>query len=216
MSDPVAVDSRLPSSPFGSAGSGIAPLFAPDSIAIWQSSPSKPASTPPRYHDFDVEELSENNADYPHHAQVLHPYELEEVDTPVADRSRVNEFDEVDEEAFRQDLPHESESTALACRLRRIRWRPVSRPSASTRSSPVPFNTRKRLRLEAPDTDTDSEGFDSSYTRSEPPRVRRRTQGPEFALPTVTPPTMSDASTPQATTTTSTSDEFMDVDEQAL
>jgi hypothetical protein len=213
MSDPVAVDSRLPSSPFGSACSGRAPFFAPDSITIWQSSPSRPASTPPRYHDFDVEELSENNADYPHHAQILHPYELDEADTPVADRSRVDDFDEVDEEDVGQDT-RGSDVTARARWLRRIRWKPASRPSASTRSSPVPSNPRKRLRSEALDADTDSEGFDGPYTRSEPPRVRRRTRGPEFALPLVTPPTMTNDSTPQATTTTSTSDEFMDIDEQ--
>jgi hypothetical protein len=213
MSDPVAVDSRLPSSSFGSACSGRAPFFAPDSIAIWQSSPSRPASTSQKYYDYDVEELSDSNVDHPHYGQILHPYELEEADTPVADRSRVDDFDEVDEEDVGQDT-RDSDATARARWLRRIRWRPATRPSTSTRSSPVPSNPRKRLRSEALDTDTDSEGFDSPDTRSEPPRVRRRIQGPDFALPLVTPPTMSNASTPQATTNTSTSDESMDIDEQ--
>jgi hypothetical protein len=213
MSDPVAIELRLPPSPHESAYSGHAPLYEPDSIAIWQSSPTQPASTPLNYYDFDVEELSENHADYPHHAQVLHPYELEEVDTPIAHRS-VNRSMEIAEEDVGQNT-HESDSTALARRLRRIRWNPVSRPSTSPRSSPVPSNPRKRLLSEALDTDSDSEGFSSPYTRSEPPRVRRRIHGPAVASAMITPSTVSDASTPHATTVTPTSDELMDVDEQA-
>jgi hypothetical protein len=213
MSDPVTIDSRLPSSPLRSAYSGHAPLYAPDSVAIWQSSPTQSASTPQNYYDFDVEELSEGHADYPYHAQVLHPYELEEVDTPIAHRS-VNRSVEIAEEDVSQDT-HESDSVAHARRLRRIRWNPVSRPSTSPRSSPVPSNPRKRLLSEALDTDSDSEGFSSPYTRSEPPRVRRRIQGPAVASAMITPSTVSDASTPHATTATPTSDELMDVDEQA-
>ena len=213
MSDSLAVDSRLASSPLKSAYSGYAPPDATDSIAIWQASPSEPASTPQKYHDFDVEELSEDNVDDFCHAQVLYPYELEEVDTPVVDRSHVNQFVEIDEEDGGHDTP-ESGSTALTRRLHRIRWKPASRSSASIRSSPVPSNQRKRLRSEALDTDTDSDGFDSPYTRSEPPRVRRRIQGPEIAPAVVTPPAVSDASTPRATTTPLMSDELMDVDEQ--
>ena len=214
MSGRVAIDSCLPSSPPGSIYSGHAPLYAQDSVAIWQSSPSHPASTPQNYYDFDVEELPEDHVDYSHHAQVLHPYELEEVDTPVADRNHANQFLEINEEDDGQDT-HESDSTALARRLRRIRWKAASRPSTSTHSSPVQSNPRKRLRSEALDTDTDSDGFDSPYTRSEPPRVRRRIQWPDIASAMVTPSAVSDVSTPQATTTTSTSDDFMDIDEQA-
>ena len=211
MSDGLPVGSHFPSSPLKSVYSG----HAPDSIAIWQASPSEPPSTPPKYYDFDIEELSEDNMDDSYHARVLHPYELEEVDTPVADRSHVAQFVEIDEEDGGQDIP-ESGSTPLAHRLHRIRWKPVTRPSTSTRSSPVPSNPRKRPRSEAIDTDTDSDGFDSPYTRSKPPRVRQRIQGPEIAPAMVTPPSaVSDASTPQATTTTTTSDELMDVDEQA-
>jgi hypothetical protein len=213
MSDFVTIDLRLPSSPHGSAYSGHAPLYEPDSIAIWQSSPAQPVSTPQNYYDFDVEELSENHVDYPHHAQVLRPYELEEADTPVADRS-VNRSVEIAEEDVGQDT-HESDSTALARRLRRIHWKPASRPSISPRSSPVPTNSRKRLLSEALDTDSDSDGFSSPYTRSEPPRVRRRIRGPKVASAMITPSTVSDASTPHATTTTPASDELMDVDEQA-
>jgi hypothetical protein len=214
MSGCVAVDSCLPSSPPESAYPGHAPLYAQDSVAIWQSSPSHPASTPQNYYDFDVEELPENHVGYSHHAQVLHPYELEEVDTPVADRSHVNQPVEIDGQDDGQDT-HESDSSAVARRLRRIRWKPASRPSTSIRSSPVQSNPRKRLRSEALDTETDSDGFDSSYTRSEPPRVRRRIQWPDIASAMVTPSAVSDVSTPQATTTTSTSDELMDIDEQA-
>ncbi|KAH0284011.1 hypothetical protein M436DRAFT_83253 [Aureobasidium namibiae CBS 147.97] len=214
MSYSLAADSYLPSSPLKSADSGYAPLDATDSIAIWQASPSEPVSTPQKYYDFDIEELSEDNVDDSCYAQVLHPYELEEVDTPVANRSHVNQFIEIDEEDGGQDTP-ESGSTALAHRLRRIRWQPASRPSDSIRSSPVPSNPRKRVRSEALDTDTDSDGFDSSYTRSEPPRMRRRVHGPGIAPAMATPSAVSDASTPRATTTTPTSDELMDVDEQA-
>jgi hypothetical protein len=215
MSGSLAVDSRLPSSPLKSSCSGHAPLYAPDSIAIWQASSSEPASTPQKYYDFDIEELPEDHVDDSYHAQVLHPYELEEVDTPpVADGGHVNQFVDVDEEDGRQDTP-ESEGTTLARQLCRIRWKPASRSAASIPSSPVPSNSRKRVRSEAVGTDTDSDGFDSPYTRSEPPRTRRRTQGPEIASAMITPWALSDASSPQATTTTSTSDELMDVDEQA-
>jgi len=214
MSDPVAIDSRFPPSLHESAYPGHAPLYEPDSIATWQSSPAQPASRSQNYDDFDVEELSENHADYPHHAQVLHPYELEEVDTPIAHRS-VDRSVEIAEEDVYQDT-HESDSTALARRLRRIRWNPVSRPSTSPRSSPVQSNSRKRLLSEALDTDSDSDGFSSSYTRYEPPRVRRRIQGPDIASAIITPSIVSDASTPHATTTTPTSDDLMDVDEQAV
>ncbi|KAI4810414.1 hypothetical protein E4T44_10982 [Aureobasidium sp. EXF-8845] len=213
MPDPVTIESRLPPSPHGSACSGHAPFYEPDSIAIWQSSPAQPASPPQNYYDFDVEELSENHADYPHHAQVLHPYELEEIDTPIAHRS-VNRSMEIAEEDVGQNT-HESDSTALACRLRRIRWNPVSRPSTSPRLSPVPSNPRKRMLSEALDTDSDSDGFSSPYTRSEPPRVRRRIREPAIASAMIIPSTVSDVSTPHATTTALTSDELMDVDEQA-
>lgn len=215
MSDGLAVGSHFPSSPLKSACSGNAPFHTPDSIAIWQASPSEPPSIPPNHYDFDVEELSEDNVDDSYQAQILHPYELEEIDTPVADRSHVNQFVEIEEEDGTQDTP-ESEPTALARRLRRIHWKPASRSSASIRSSPVSSNSCKRLRSETLDTDTDSDSFESPYTRSEPPRVRRRIQGPEIAPAMVTPSAVSDASTPQATTTTATSDELMDVDEQTV
>ncbi|KAI4747110.1 hypothetical protein E4T50_02609 [Aureobasidium sp. EXF-12298] len=214
MSGRIAIDSCFPSSPLESAYPGHAPLYAQDPVTIWQSSPSKPASTPQNYYDFDIEELSEDHVDYSHQAQVLRPYELEEVDTPVADRNHANQFLEIDEEDDGQNT-HEPDCTALARRLHRIRWKPASRPSTSTRSSPVQSNPRKRLRSEALDTDTDSDGFDSPYTRSEPPRVRRRIQWPDVASAMVTPSAVSNASAPQATTTTSMSDELMDIDEQA-
>lgn len=215
MSDGLAVGSRLPSSPLKSAYSGHAPFHTPDPITIWRASPSESPSTPPKYYDFDIEELSEDNVDDSHQTQILHPYELEEVDTPVADRSHVNKFVEIEEEDGTQDTTG-SGSTALARRLRRIRWKPASRSSASVRSSPVSSKSRKRSRSETLDTDTDSDGFDSSYTRSEPPRARRRIQKPETVPAMVTPSAVSDASTPQATTTTPACNELMDVDEQAV
>ncbi|CAD0107719.1 unnamed protein product [Aureobasidium uvarum] len=215
MANHVAVDSRLPPSPFGSACSGPAPLYAPDSLTVWHSSPSKPSSASQNDYDFDVEELLENDVDYTNYGQVLHPYELEEVDTPAADCGHVDlphEIENEDDEENTQD----SDSAALACRLRRMRWKPASRPYAFTPSSPAQSNPRKRLRSEALDTDTDSDGFDNPYTRSEPLKVRRRTQGPENISTIATPLDMSDTSTPQATTTASTSDDLMDVDKQAI
>ncbi|KAG9654433.1 hypothetical protein KCU64_g7210, partial [Aureobasidium melanogenum] len=215
MAGHVAVDSRILSSPFGSVRSAEhASLYAPDSITFWHSSP--PPSTPQNNYDFDVEEVSDNDVDYPYDAQVLHPYELEEADTPAADHSHVNppvEMDEGDDEDTQ-----DSDSTAFARRLRRMRWKPASRPYAFTRLSPAQPNSRKRLRSEAIDTDTESDGFDgfnSPYAPSEPPRLRRRTQGPDNTPTIITPSNTSDASTPQATTTGPTSGDLMDVDEQA-
>ncbi|KAI4727771.1 hypothetical protein E4T49_04395 [Aureobasidium sp. EXF-10728] len=214
MADHVAVDPHLPSSPFGSACSGPAPLYAPDSLTVWHSSPSKPSSTSLNDCDFDVEELSENDVDYPNNAQVLHPYESEEADTPAAYRGRVDLSHETDIEDSEENT-QDSDSAALARRLRRMRWKPASRPYAFTRSSPVQSNPRKRLRSEALDTDTDSDGFDSPYTHSEPPKVRRRTQGPDTMSTIATPLNLSDVSTPQAISTASMSDDLMDVDQQA-
>ncbi|KAH0252178.1 hypothetical protein KCU71_g23044, partial [Aureobasidium melanogenum] len=129
MAGHVAVDSRILSSPFGSVRSAEhASLYAPDSITFWHSSP--PPSTPQNNYDFDVEEVSDNDVDYPYDAQVLHPYELEEADTPAADHSHVNppvEMDEGDDEDTQ-----DSDSTAFARRLRRMRWKPASRPYAFT------------------------------------------------------------------------------------
>lgn len=215
MSGHVAVDLRIPSSPFGSAISEHTSLYAPDSIALWHSSsPSKPTSTPQNSYDFDVEELSDNDVDYPHGAQVLHPYELEEAGTPRADTSSVNSLYEIEEGADEEDT-QDSDSTAFSRRLRRMRWKPASRPYAFTHLSPAQINSRKRLRSEAIDTDTDSDGVDSSYARSEPPRLRRRTQGPNNTPTIITPSDMSAAPTSQATTTDSMSGDLMDVDEQA-
>ncbi|CAD0083304.1 unnamed protein product [Aureobasidium vineae] len=214
MADHVAVDSRLPSSPFGSACSGPAPLYAPDSLTVWHSSPSKPSSTSQNDCGFDVEELSENDVDYPNHARVLHPYELEEVDTPAADCGHVDLSHEIDIEDGEENT-QDSDSAALARRLCRMRWKPASRPYAFTRSLPIQANHRKRSRSEALDTDTDSDGFDSLYTRPEPPKMRRRTQRPDNISTIATPLNMSDASTPQATTTASMFDDLMDVDAQA-
>lgn len=215
MSGHVVVDSRIPSSPFRSAFPEHASLDAPDSIAVWHSSPpSKPAQAPRNNYDFDIEELSDNDVDYPDDAQVLHPYELEEVDTPAADSSSVNSLYEIDEGAAEDDT-QDSDSAPFARRLRRMRWRPASQPYAFTRLSPIQTNSRKRLRSEAIDTDTDSDGFDSSYARSEPPKIRRRTQGPDTTPTLITPSDMSGAPTPQATTIASMSGDLMDVDEQA-
>ncbi|KAH0366872.1 hypothetical protein KCU65_g4971, partial [Aureobasidium melanogenum] len=209
MAGHVAVESHVLSSPFGSAHSAEhASFYAPE-----HSSPCKPSSATRNDFDFDVEELSDNDVDYPHDAQVLHPYELEEVDTPVADHGHVNPpagMDEGDDEDTQ-----DSDSTAFARRLRRMRWKPASRPYAFTGLSPARTNSRKRLRSEAIDTDTDSDGFDGSYARSEPPRLRRRIQEPDNTPTTITPSDMSGASAPRATTTGLMSGDMMDVDEQA-
>ncbi|KAK6006620.1 hypothetical protein QM012_005628 [Aureobasidium pullulans] len=212
MSGHVAVDSRIPSSPFGPAHAEHASLYAPDSITIWHSSPSpsKPVTATQNLYDFDIEELSDSDVGYAHGAQVLHPYELEEVDTPVADCSSVNSPYDIREDADEEDA-HDSDSAAFSRRLRRMRWKPASQPYAFTRLSPVQTNPRKRLRSEAVETDTDSDGFDSSYARSKPPRLRRRIQKSDNTPNIVTTSNMSVASTTQATTT----GDLMDVDEQA-
>ncbi|CAD0095088.1 unnamed protein product [Aureobasidium mustum] len=210
MSGHVAIDSRMPSSPFGSANSKHASVYAPDSIAVWHSSPSKPVTAPPNNYDFDVEELSDNDVDYPPGAQVLYPYELEEADTPSADYGHVNSPSDIGERDNEEDT-QDSDSTTFA---RRTRLKPASRPYAFTPLSPAQKNSRKRLRSEAIDTDTDSDGLDSSYARSEPPRLRRRTQGPDSTPMVGTPPDMNGAFVPQATTTGLSVDQ-MDVDEQA-
>lgn len=214
MSGHVAVDWRIPSSPFGSAFPEHTSLHAPDSIAVWHSSsPSKPIPGSQNSCDFDIEELSDNDVDYPHGAQVLHPYELEEADTPRAVTSSVDSLYEIDEEADGEDT-QDSDSTSFSRRLRRMRWKPASRPYAFTHLSPTQTNSRKRLRSEAIDTDTDSDGVSSSYARSEPPKLRRRTQGPDNTPTIITPSDTSAAPTPQAITTDSTSGDLMEVDEQ--
>ncbi|KAI5210023.1 hypothetical protein E4T39_00629 [Aureobasidium subglaciale] len=213
MSVNIATNTHLSSSPFRPAYSGSATLHAPDSVAVWQSSPPKPTSNALGYCDFDVEELSENDLDYRNNVQVLHPYELEEAETPAPDRKLEDPSDDIitDDDG---DLTQDSDSAAFTRRLRRMRWKPASRPYSFTRPSPTQPNSRKRLRSGVPDTDTDSDGFDSPYTRSEPPRMRRRTRGPEDTSTITTPSYVSEGSTPQATTSTLLNDP-MDIDERA-
>ena len=216
MSNHAATDSRLPSSPLESSyhGHQHAPLYAPDSIAVWQSSPPTYTSAPQNYYDFDIEELSDNDMVYPDNAQILRPYELEEVDSPVTDATRVDCSNDVEEDY--EDDAQDPESAAFARRLRRMRWKPASRPYSFARSSPVRPNPRKRLRSEAlEDTDTDTDSIDSSYARSEPPRARRRTQEPDSTSTLITLSKVScDDSTTQASTAAMYGDP-MDVDEQA-
>ncbi|KAG9949490.1 hypothetical protein KCU85_g4172, partial [Aureobasidium melanogenum] len=209
MAGHVAIESRILSSPFGSTHSAEhASLYAPE-----HSSPTKPAPVPQHNFDFDVEELSDSDVDYPHDAQVLHPYELEEVDTPVPDHGHVSPPSDINEGD--DEDTQDSDSTAFARQLRRLRWKPASRPHASTGLSPAQTNSRKRLRSEAIDTDTDSDGFDSSHARSEPPRLRRRIQKPDNTPTVTTPSDMSGASAPRVTTAGPMSGDLMDVDEQA-
>ncbi|KAI5206296.1 hypothetical protein AUEXF2481DRAFT_25362 [Aureobasidium subglaciale EXF-2481] len=212
MSVNIATSARLSSSPFRSVYPGSATLHAPDSVAVWQSSPPKPASNASAYCDFDVEELSENDLDYRDNAQVLHPYELEEVETPAPDRKLESSSDDMIAEDDGEET-QDSDSAAFARRLRRMRWKPASRPYSFTRPSPAQPNSRKRLRSEVPDTDTDSDGLDSPYTRSEPPRARRRIRGPEDTSVVTTPSYPSEASTPQAPASTLPNDP-MDIDER--
>jgi len=117
MSGHVAIDSHMPSSPFGSANYKHASVYAPDSIAVWHSSPSKPVTAPPNNYDFDIEELSDNDVDYPHGAQVLYPYELEEVETPAADHGHVHSPSDIGEGEEEEDT-QDSDSTTFARRTR--------------------------------------------------------------------------------------------------
>lgn len=211
MSTQVTTGSDVFSSPFSSAHPKDT-SYAPDALALWHFSPPKPTTTRPSHYDFTVEEVSDDNWDHSHDTQVLHPYELEEVESAAEEADNPAADFDVDEDDG--DEPQNLPPADFSPRLRRMRWQSARRPSVLAPSSPTRPNPRKRLRSEAPDTDTDSDNVDSPYARSEPPTLRRRIHGPAHNSGLVTPSAVSDASPPQAPLT-SAIDDPMDIDTQS-
>lgn len=175
------------------------PPLAPTPVALFQSSPIKPATPSADDCGFTVEELSDNEQDIQGNLQVLHPYELEEVESVDGDMQSTNRGNHIDRHYLQ--FP--------------IQQYQIDQPPGHTTapSSPAQANSRKRALSEAVDTDTESETAPGDHSRSEPPRLRRRILGPSLSPFIGTPTQSSGTATPQ--TAPAWTEDTMDVDVQA-